>query len=230
MASMSLATPQEDAAKGVLQRLLGSKSRAFAFQQIEPENGKDVYEIEAKNGKITIKGSTGVSMARGAYDYIKNACHRQVTWDNWKVDLPEVLPDQAQKRVVCPNQYRHYFNVCTFGYTTVWWKWDRWQREIDWMALHGINMPLAMNGMEAIWEKVFSEMGVPKKDIDDFFTGPAFLPWFRMGNCYQHAGPLPKSWQDGQVALQKKILQRERSLGMTPVVAGFSGFVPAGFA
>lgn len=230
MASMSLATPQEDAAKGVLQRLLGSKSKAFAFQQIEPENGKDVYEIEAKNGKITIKGSTGVAMARGAYDYIKNACHRQVTWDNWKVDLPEVLPDQAQKRVVCPNKFRHYFNVCTFGYTTVWWKWDRWQREIDWMALHGINMPLAMNGMEAIWEKVFSEMGVPKKDIDDFFTGPAFLPWFRMGNCYQHAGPLPKSWQDGQVALQKKILQRERSLGMTPVVAGFSGFVPAGFA
>jgi len=224
------ATPQEDAAKGVLNRLIGNKAKAFRFQQIERENGLDVFEVQASNGKVTVKGSTGVAMARGAYEYIKNACHRQVTWDNWKVDLPSRLPDMPAKRVVCPNKYRHYFNVCTFGYTTVWWKWDRWQREIDWMALHGINMPLAMNGQEAVWKQVFLEMGVPEKDIDAFFTGPAFLTWHRMGNCDGHAGPLPKGWLEGQVELQKKILKRERELGMTPVTPGFSGFVPAGFA
>jgi len=131
---------------------------------------------------------------------------------------------------VCPNTYRHYYNVCTFGYTTAFWDWKRWEREIDWMALHGINNPLAMTGQEAIWQKVFLEMGVSQKNIDGFFTGAAFLPWGRMGNVNGHAGPLSKYWIDGQVTLQKKILARERELGMKPVVPGFSGFVPKGFA
>ncbi len=27
-----------------------------------------------------------------------------------------------------------------------WWDWERWEREIDWMALNGINLPLAFTG------------------------------------------------------------------------------------
>lgn len=34
------------------------------------------------------------------------------------------------------------------------WQWDRWEQEIDWMALHGINLPLAFVGQEAIFQKV----------------------------------------------------------------------------
>ena len=37
-------------------------------------------------------------------------------------------------------------NVCTFGYSYAHWDWKRWEREIDWMALNGINMPLAFVG------------------------------------------------------------------------------------
>lgn len=37
----------------------------------------------------------------------------------------------------------------------VWWGWEKWEREIDWMALQGINLPLAFTGQEAIWQKVF---------------------------------------------------------------------------
>ena len=36
-----------------------------------------------------------------------------------------------------------------------WWDWKRWEKEIDWMALQGINLPLAFTGQEAIWQKVF---------------------------------------------------------------------------
>lgn len=39
--------------------------------------------------------------------------------------------------------------------TFVWWNWERWEKEIDWMALQGINLPLAFTGQEAIWKKVF---------------------------------------------------------------------------
>lgn len=37
----------------------------------------------------------------------------------------------------------------------VWWDWERWEKETDWMALQGINLPLAFTGQEAIWQKVF---------------------------------------------------------------------------
>lgn len=69
--------------------------------------------------------------------------------------------------------------MCTFGYTTVWWNWDRWQREIDWMALNGINTPLAFTGQEATWYDVYSSLGLKGAEINALFTGPAFLPWNR---------------------------------------------------
>ncbi len=28
------------------------------------------------------------------------------------------------------------------------WDWERWEKEIDWMILHGINMPLMVIGEE----------------------------------------------------------------------------------
>ena len=44
------------------------------------------------------------------------------------------------------DEYRYYMNVCTFGYSYVWWDWTRWEKEIDWMAMNGINIPLAFVG------------------------------------------------------------------------------------
>lgn len=38
----------------------------------------------------------------------------------------------------------------------VWWDWETWEKEIDWMALQGVNLPLAFTGQETIWQKVFA--------------------------------------------------------------------------
>ena len=47
-----------------------------------------------------------------------------------------------------------------------------------------------------------------------------------MGCLDGWGGPLPKSWIPRHEALQKQILARERALGMTPVLQGFTGHVP----
>lgn len=218
------------AAQGVLQRTLGPKAAAFELKEVPRENGLDVFVVSAKDGKVSVAGSSGVAISRGAYEYIRRACRGLVTWEGSRLPLPDKLPDFAELRVACPHRYRHYFNVCTFGYTMTWWDWNRWEREIDWMALHGINMPLAMTGTEYIWQLVWRDLGVTDQELDAYFTGPAFLPWHRMGNINRHLGPLSHQWQEAQRDLQKKILARERELGMTPVVPGFSGFVPPGYA
>lgn len=55
-------------------------------------------------------------------------------------------------------RYRYYQNVCTHSYSFVWWDWARWEQEIDWMALNGINLALAWSGQEAIWQRVCANL------------------------------------------------------------------------
>ena len=110
-----------------------------------------------------------------------------------------------------------------------WWDWDRWQKEIDWMALHGINMPLALTGQEYTWYRVYKDMGFSDEDLKGFFCGPAYFSWFWMGNLDGWGGPLPVSWMESHRDLQQKILQRERDLGMKPILPSFTGHVPASF-
>lgn len=117
--------------------------------------------------------------------------------------------------------------MCTASYSTVWWDWKRWETELDWMALRGINMPLAFNGQEAIYRRVFTgHFNLSSAQVDDFFTGPAFLAWNRMGNVQSWSGPLSEHWHSQQETLQKVILARMRAFGMYPVAPGFGGHVP----
>lgn len=216
---------QAEEARGVLNRLIGSRSRDFVLK-VSPAKDSDYFEYEAKGGKVYVTGSTGVSICRGAYEYLKEYCGVLVTWDGDQLALPASFPMAEKKQVISPNRFRHYYNVCTFGYSSPFWDWRRWRREVDWMALHGINNPLAMNGQERIWQNVWRSYGLSDEVILSYFTGPAFLPWHRMGNVNSHGGPMPQSYLDHDLALQKKILAAERALGMTPVTPGFAGFVP----
>ena len=51
-------------------------------------------------------------------------------------------------------RYIHQPNVCTFGYTTQWWNWTRWESYLDWMALHGFNLPMLPLAHEAVLQRV----------------------------------------------------------------------------
>jgi alpha-N-acetylglucosaminidase len=191
--------------------------------------GPSSYVGAASGGTVFIQGGSGVALCRGAYDYLKDRCNVMVSWEGSNVKLPARFPDAGKFIGYCYVPDRLYYNICTFGYTTAFWDWPRWRREIDWMALHGINMPLAMTGQDAIWQSVFKSYGVPQASLDKFFSGPAFQPWHWMGNLNGHGGPTPQSWIAGQAKLQTNILTGERELGMKPVVPGFSGFVPTDF-
>jgi len=216
-------------ARAVLARQLGGRAADFHLSWIPGDQGREVYEIEAAGGRVAIAGSSGVALCRGAYSYLRGACAGMIAWSGRNVNLPAVLPDQARQRVVCPYKFVQYFNPCTYGYTMAFWDWARWERELDWMALHGINMPLAMEGQEAIWQRVWLSMGLTQMEIDDFSTGPGHLPWHRMGNINNFDGPLPQSWIEDKRVLQGKIVDRMRELGMKPVAPAFAGFVPQGF-
>ena len=217
------------AAYALIRRILPSRAAAFMVEDC-PGAGKDSFDVESRGGHIILRGNNGVAIASALYFYLTEYGHCQLTWNGDNLQLPATLP-AVPKTIhrTSPWRYRYYLNYCTFNYSMSWWDWDRWQREIDWMALHGINMPLAITGEEYTWYHVYREMGFTDAELSNFFCGPAYFAWFWMGNLDGWGGPLPMHWMEMQRELQKKILTRERELGMTPVMPAFTGHVPPAF-
>lgn len=227
---VSCGNPKSDivkASEDVIVRTIGTLD-GITLQDIPSEEGKDCYEISAKDGELLVKGSSPSAICYAFNKYLRYACGSMVTWGGKHLELPETWPDW-QEKATSPYQFRYFLNVCTFGYTAPYWDWNRWSEELDWMALHGVNMPLASVASEAIARRVWVKLGLSEEEADAFFTGPAHLPWHRMGNLNAFDGPLTSSWHEGQVALQHKILDKMRALGMEPVAPAFAGFVPPAF-
>ena len=213
----------------LIQRIIPNHAHHFVTE-IGVKDSVDWFEIESVDNKIVLRGTNGVSVASALYYYLKEYGHCQITWNGTNLNLPDVLPVVKEKiHKNTPYEYRYYLNYCTFNYSMSWWDWERWEKEIDWMALHGINMPLAITGEEYIWDQVYRSYGFTDEDLDPFFSGPAYFSWFWMGNLDGWGGPLPKSWKESHKELQIKIVQRQRELGMKPVLPAFTGHVPASF-
>ena len=206
--------------------LEGSGVSHIQFRKISAE--ADTFRIESEGGKVIISGNNANSMATGLGYYLRHYCNISIGWmDEGRARLDAPIPEvteAVESSALVPNRF--FLNYCTYGYTLPWWKWPDWERLIDWMALNGVNLPLAITGQESVWYEVWQEMGLSDEQIRGFFSGPAHLPWHRMINIDGWQSPLPKSWLRGQQALQKKILERERALSMRPVLPAFSGHVP----
>ena len=219
-------TPAEKAAAGLARRIVPAYASRIRF--VETPQTEEQYTLSTEGKYLVVKGNDALSMAVGLNRFLRDYCLTTVSWyaaDRIEVpaEMPAVpAPVSGSSRV----KDRFFLNYCTFGYTMPWWKWKDWERMIDWMALNGVNMPLAITGQEAVWQKVWRRYGLTDEEIRAYFTGPAHLPWHRMNNIDAFDGPLPQGWIDGQVKLQKQILQRERALGMRPVLPAFAGHVP----
>lgn len=226
IASISCKSDDERAAGALARRVMGDKAKVVVFEQIT--DTVDRYELLQKGSKVLIRGNNANSMAVGLNRYIQQYCLANVSWYHYNpVELPDIMPTVPEKVTATAELPERFFlNYCTFGYTMPWWKWEQWERFIDWMALNGVNMPLAITGQEAVWQKVWRKYGLTDDQIRAYFTGPAHLPWHRMCNIDSWQGPLPQSWIDGQAELQKRILSRERELNMRPVLPAFSGHIP----
>ena len=221
--------PSIQAIHDLVERILPGKGNKFLLELL-PSREEEAFEIGNRKGRILLRGTSPIALAAGLGWYLRRIALVPVSWWPWApIRVPEELPlPERPVRKRCRVKHRFFFNYCTFGYTLPFWGWKEWERLIDWMALNGIDLPLAQTGNEAVWLRVWKSFGLSEEEIRSFFTGPAQLPWHRMANLDRWGGPLPRSFIDGKEALQKKILARERALGMKPILPAFAGHVPPG--
>lgn len=226
-ASVLAGSPQLRAAEALVARVVPDAAGHFVLEDIPLADSLDVFEVESRDEKVVLRGSSGVALASALNWYLENAAGVNVSNPLEPVHLPTQIPSVPQRvRITTPYRHRYFLNYCTFSYTMAWWDWHEWEKMIDWMALKGVNLPLAITGQEATWQLVLRDLGFSNEQISDFLVGPAYLPWSWMGNIESLGGPLPEHWITTHIELERRILQRERELGMTPVLQGFTGHVP----
>ncbi|EPS27157.1 putative alpha-N-acetylglucosaminidase [Penicillium oxalicum 114-2] len=220
---------------GLLRRRLPNHVDRFRFTVdatcCSETQGYDHYVVtDGHNGTISIRGSSISALSTGLRRYLTDIAHVDIYWFiGSRLDqAPAVLPcvtEPIHGSSTVP--WRYHFNTVTFSYTTAFWTWADWETQLDWLALHGVNLPLAWVGQEKILVDVFRDLGLTNAEIATFLSGPAFQAWNRFGNIQgSWGGDLPQTWLDRQFALQMKILPRMAELGMTPVLPAFAGFVP----
>lgn len=218
------------AAYDLIERVTPGYSGQFEIQLIDSDEGFDVYEIASGEGKIILRGNNTVSIATAYNQYLKYTCKAHISWLGNQLNLPESLPmPESFVRNRINGKYRVYMNYCTFSYSAAWWDWERWQRELDYMAMNSINTPLSVVGLEAVWYNTLLKYGFTDLEARTFLAAPGHMAWQWMQNIQGYGGPLPKSWIDKHIDLGRKILKRQLELGMQPIQQGFSGYVPREF-
>lgn len=238
---------EENAALSVIQRYLsnqtsgaqldvsvrvceGTSVARFAKQPVPQNPNLPTFAYCYHRGKLSIAATDGVSACRAFYDFVRATESGISSWSYDRLQMADKIADRTVMKQ-SPFQHHQYMNVVTFGYSCPFWDEQRWDEEIDWMALHGIDMPLVLIGAEQVYREVFLDLGLTSEEIDAWEVGPAHLPWFRMGNLSGNSfdGPLGDAWNQRQEQLCKHVLQRMRELGMQPICPAFGGFVPPAY-
>ena len=187
-------------------RTVGSEAaKQFVFELERDSCKKDHFAINSRGKQIVIKGNSPIALSSGLNWYLKYETNSHISWEAQQINLSAEFP-QLNKAILknSPFEYSYYLNYCTFNYSMAFWSWERWEKELDWMALNGINLPLAIVGTEAIWKNTLERLNYTKGEIEAFIPGPAFNAWWLMGNLEGWGGPL----SDQYITQQSRITEK----------------------
>lgn len=213
-------------------RLLPDHARRIRFVAEEPgPGGGDHYRVGARNGRVEIGGTSPAVLLTGLNAYLGEVAGANVSWTGEQLDLPARLP-LPEHEIVRPATVAHRFalNDTDDGYTGPYRDWADWERLIDVLALHGVNEVFVPVGAEAVYHDTFQRFGYTADELRGWIPPPAHQPWWLLQNMCCFPSPVSSSLIEERAELGRRIADRLRELGMTPVLPGYFGTVPTGFA
>lgn len=199
----------------------------FIFETIEADNGKDCFKIYTQDKKIVIAGNNNVAKAMGYYRYLTDYCGCIITSSDYDISTigQAPLPDKITE-ITISQKIRARTSYEFFAIEGNFWGFDRWEKEIDFMAMHGINAPLQLVGFDSVMYHFLDTIGLDKKLCLEFSSGPAFLPGQITGNIAATHSVNSTEYLERKLFVGKQIMQREKELDMMPILPGIIPSVP----
>lgn len=212
--------------KAIAQRRVPWLASTLKFSKLASTE-KDVFELSADQKNVYIAASNVNAASQALGWYLKYYCHKSLSHMGDNLSAPKTLPIIKNKvRISSPYRFRYALNYCTINYSMSFYTWEDWEKELDWMALNGVNLMLAPVGIEAVWQNTLKKVGYTQEETLAFIPGPAFSAWWLMGNLEGWGGTVTQQHINKQVLLEQQILKRMAEVGIEPVMHGFYGMIP----
>jgi alpha-N-acetylglucosaminidase len=224
------ADTHSEPAEAALRRMLPDLYSQLSLRIVPSSGGNDFFRISGVRGHIIVEGNDDSALLYGVNWYLKYVAHLQISTNGNNLRCHGPLPDPGEViQRESPYRFRYALNQNADGYTTPYWDWPRWQREIDVLALSGINTLLIERGTDAVLYETFREFGYSDEEVRRWITQPAHQNWQLMGNLCCFDEPISRALLERRANSARQIIARLRALGITPVLPGYYGVVPASF-
>ncbi|MCX4524581.1 MULTISPECIES: alpha-N-acetylglucosaminidase [unclassified Streptomyces] len=218
-------------ARAALERLLPRHADQFTLVADEAA-GADTFTVSGTPGALTVRGSTGATLLTGVGWYLQHVAGADIGWPGDSLGmLPARLPGvpaPVTRSALVPHRYA--LNDTDDGYSGPYRSFEEHQRQIDLLALHGINEVFVQVGAEYPYYRALQGFGYSAEELREWIPGPAHQSWWLLQNLSGFGGPVTERLMRERAELGGRIAEQLRGLGMTPVLPGYFGTVPPEFA
>lgn len=199
----------------------------FLLKTIETDNGYDCYEIYSEGKKVVLAGNSPLSQAMAYYDYLGKYHGVVITSGDYDISTisSAPLPEEKISRTI-KKKIRAMTSYESFSLNGNFRGFDRWEKEIDFMAMHGFNRALQPVGFDGVLFRTLTDIGMPENFCLEFSSGPAFLMNQLTGNIAGTNSVNSKAYLERKITVGKLISDRERSLGIEPIFPAAIPSVP----
>ncbi|MEU3483105.1 alpha-N-acetylglucosaminidase [Streptomyces sp. NPDC033754] len=219
-------------ARASLERLLPSVAGQFELVAVEEPATGDSFTVSGTAGAIQVRGTSPATLLTGVGWYLERVAGVDIGWPGDSLGrLPGTLPavtGTVTRSAAVPHRYA--LNDTDEGYSGAYRDFASYQRDIDLMALHGVNEVFVPTGAEYPYYRALRQFGYSAAELRDWIPGPAHQGWWLLQNMSGFGGPVSEQLIEARARLGGRIAGHLRSLGMTPVLPGFFGTVPPDFA
>lgn len=212
---------------GIIGRTIGERYIEQFDLRLDKRLKEDYFSIATLKDKVLLTSNSGVGLASAFNHYLKEVCGCHISRYGNQVNLPDTLPLVTGKiDRTTTFTYRYAYNYCTHSYSMAFWTEKQWQKEIDFLAMNGVNLVLDILGMEEVYRRFLTKLGYRHREIKNFITGPSYYAWFYMGNVCGIGGPVHDNFFFEKCQMARRNHRRMQALGMNIVLQAYTGMVP----
>ena len=211
----------------LIKRLAPKVKDNFTYEITEKTTEQDFYGYRQKDGKIHLFGTDKVCVAKAFGKYLENCLGKKITpcsSDRLNIETT-VLPGEEFSAYI-PQKLRVFGDYTLYSNDAWRWSFEDWEYFLDILAINGINMAVNLVGNEGVCFYTLIKMDFPQDFALEFISGPAFYAWQMSNRFYNYVPSKSFDHIERSLEMGKKVVERMKELGITPILSTFSGLVP----